>query len=158
MRAAVKRQWIAAGVKALLAVASGVAVAMVSPGPSVRFDWVSTSPSPSFETDWTANLPDYALCGLLFAAGVLFPWLRRDWWLPLRAAGLVLVSALSLYGAIQLAVALTGHVSVFAIALGSSVLGAAVVLVGAALLIAVTIFIWVARLLRGLPDDQEAQK
>jgi len=44
----------------------------------------------------------YLMSGLVFSAGVLSPYVRRDKWVALRALGLVLASTLSYYVAVTL--------------------------------------------------------
>lgn len=80
----------------------------------------------------------YGLPGLLFAAGVLFPYLRRDRFFWYRCIGLIVVSAISYYSAITLS-GEVGHGGDFGPApqgfLAASLLGATIALIGARLLI-----------------------
>ena len=48
----------------------------------------------------------FGILGLLFAAGVLFPYLRRDRFFWYRCLGLIAVSAISFYSAINFGVSL----------------------------------------------------
>jgi hypothetical protein len=73
------------------------------------------------------GLPSLTLLGLLFAGGVLFPYLRRDRFLLFRAFGLVAVSSISFRSALS-----------FGLPIGTitaSLIGAAIALIGARLLI-----------------------
>lgn len=78
------------GIKLLLAAVSGGLCGVVW----FLFDDFAT---------WHEWLPFYGLSGLFFAVGVLWPYLRRDQNLYMRAAVLVLASILSYWCAIQTA-------------------------------------------------------
>jgi len=108
-------------IKALLAAASGLACYWI-------FVWADGLP---VIVGW---LFVYGLSGLLFAAGVLFPYLRRDKILPYRGLALVLVSIFSYWSALQ--VVMRGHLGPGTEdMLAASVVGAAIVLVGTKLII-----------------------
>jgi hypothetical protein len=82
------------------------------------------------QTGWTAlgaldETMAYPICGLIFAVAVLFPYLEYDRWLVLRAIGLILVSTLSFYVAVQVATTEAMGPRTFTAA---SVAGAAIVL------------------------------
>jgi hypothetical protein len=94
---------------------------------------------------WWKNLFDaerafafYGLSGLLFAAGVLFPYLRRDRFFWHRCLGLIAISVLSYYSAINFGIGLGGWRGFGPAPEGfvtGSLVGAAIVLTGARLLI-----------------------
>jgi len=77
--------------------------------------------------------------GFLFAGGVLFPYLSRDRWVVYRATALVLVSSLSYWAALRVAVGFNSgffpNVPGVEDFIGASVAGAAIVLSGARLII-----------------------
>jgi hypothetical protein len=80
----------------------------------------------------------YGLPALLFAAGVLFPYLRRDRFFWYRCLGLIAVSAISYYSAINFGVGLGGSTDFGPTPAGfvtGSLVGATIVLTGARLLL-----------------------
>jgi hypothetical protein len=80
----------------------------------------------------------YGLPGLLFAAGVLFPYLRRDRFLWYRCLGLIAVSVISYYSAMNFGVGLGGWGAFGPTPAGfvtGSLVGAAIVLTGARVLL-----------------------
>jgi hypothetical protein len=85
----------------------------------------------------TIGLPVFSVAGVLFAAGVLLPYLRRDRFLAYRCIGLVLVSVISLLCAFDVAAMLAGTPPgmPWLMYLAASLVGAAIVLLGARLLI-----------------------
>lgn len=78
-------------VRLLLAVTSGIGCTLV---------WFL---EPDLESIFE-NLWFYGLSGLLFAAGVLFPYIRQDKFIHLRGAALVLISMLGCWAAIHMTI------------------------------------------------------
>jgi hypothetical protein len=80
----------------------------------------------------------YGLPGLLFAAGVLFPYLRRDRFIWYRRLGLIAISVISYYSAMNFGIGLGGWGAFGPSPEGfmtGSLVGATIVLTGARLLI-----------------------
>lgn len=87
------------------------------------------------------DMPLY-LCGLsgaLFAGGVLFPYLRKGQWIPVRAIALAAISTISNWCALQVAEAfdldgwpLMSNIGAF---VSASLVGALIVLIGAKFII-----------------------
>lgn len=103
--------------KAMLAGASGLLCSVVH-----RFGFDAVSPEPLY----------FGASGFLFAAGVLFPYLERDTSVWYRGFGLIVISALSFFCAIQTVMTLTfGKVAPDEGAyVAASLVGAFIVLVG----------------------------
>jgi hypothetical protein len=114
-------KYVSVGLKVALAAASGFC------------SWLWSNLSDIYGT-----FASYGLPGLLFAAGVLFPYLRRDRFFWHRCLGLIAVSAISYYSAINFGVGLGGSGAFGPTPAGfvtGSLVGAAIVLTGARLLI-----------------------
>jgi len=109
-----RRLWI----KIVFAAASGLCTAEVLDGADI-------------------GLPVFALAGLLFAVGVFLPHLRRDRFVVYRGMGLLLVSVISFVCAFDTAALLAGSTPgvPWLMYVAASLVGAAVVLFGAHLLI-----------------------
>ena len=106
--------------KLLLAAASGIACGFV-------YVFVKDEPGGFPGIWWWAF---YILPGALFAAAVLFPYLQRDRTIYWRAAGLVVLSSLSYWSAVQVALLGTDWVSSREDMLLASLAGATIVMVG----------------------------
>jgi hypothetical protein len=81
------------------------------------------------------SLPLYALSGLAFAAGVLLPYLKNGNKKLLRAAGLILASAVSFYCAVWLALEAPIPVDDWLSFTAASLVGAAIVMVASVLIV-----------------------
>ncbi len=93
-----------------------------------------------WKTPWEAERAFvlYGLPGLLFAVGVLFPYLRRDKFFWYRCLGLIAISVLSYYSAMNFGIGLGGWGAFGPAPAGfmtGSVVGATIALTGARLLI-----------------------
>jgi len=124
------------GVKIALAAASGYCCCLVFANSSQSLFTLSLE---RHSLDFgSGSLPSLALLGLLFAGGVLFPYLRRDRFLLLRAVGLVVISSISFKSALSfgLPIGIWGFLGPATAGLiTASVIGAAIALIGARLLI-----------------------
>lgn len=117
------------GVKIALAAASGLCV------------WPALNIPPD---SWVRSVAGEILPGLLFAAGVLFPYLRRDKFLWRRCLGLVVISVASFWSAAFVGASLYPSYNPWGTPppedtipayLAGSLLGATIVLAGARLII-----------------------
>ena len=94
-----------AGLKLLLAALSGVLVALVFET-DMNLDWIPNLDWLPITEDNFSNVAFYGLTGLLFAAGVLSPYLSRKDLFSWRSIALVLISGVSFYFAVLTAIEL----------------------------------------------------